>query len=136
MKSETVKKMKKTENVELYNLKQEILEELERCIKCGLCKSQCPVFLTFREEALSPRGKAILLADNQINDIAYKCTLCSACEKKCPLNIKIYETIRKAREAIVLEKPGKENQEMIKNIRETGNPFGKNPEKSKKLYCC
>ena len=48
MKSETVKKMKKTENVELYNLKQEILEELERCIKCGLCKSQCPVFLTFR----------------------------------------------------------------------------------------
>ena len=29
-----------------------------------------------------------------------------------------------------------EKEEMIKNIRETGNPSGKNPGNNDKLYCC
>jgi len=38
---------------------------------------------------------------------------------------------------VLLGKGLKENEEMIKNIRKSGNPFGKMTDKDKeKLYCC
>ena len=103
-----------------------------------MCKSLCPVFKILREEAVSPRGHTIILTEKIINETLYQCTLCKACEEKCPLDLKICEAITKAREALVMQ--GKEtdnNKEMIKNIRETGNPFGKDKTpKDGKLYCC
>ena len=123
--------------VEAENLMNEVQEILEPCIKCGMCKSLCPVFKSIREESVSPRGKAIVLSDRQLSDIVFKCNLCRACEKKCPLNLKICDAIRKSREALVLRGKGlKGNEEMIDNIRKSGNPFGKNPKDSDKLYCC
>ena len=130
-------KEEKQENIEIKNAIEEIYEILEPCIKCGMCKSLCPVFKVMREEYVSPRGKVIMLSEKNINDIVFMCTLCRACELKCPLNLKICDAIRKAREVLNLrgkELPG--SKEMIKNVREHGNPFGKNPEKSDKLYCC
>lgn len=128
---------KKNDNIELENAKEEIREIVDKCIKCGLCKSRCPVFKTLYEEANSPRGRATLLEEGVYDKIVFQCNLCKACEDKCPLKLKIWEAVRKSREVLVLEgKELKENKEMIKNIRETGNPFGKNPEKAEKLYCC
>lgn len=130
-------KIVKKENIELENLKQDIKENLEKCIKCGMCKSLCPVFKILREEAYSPRGKAILLSDDIYDKIVFQCNLCRACEKKCPLGIKVWDSIQKSREVLVLQgKELKENKEMIKNIRETGNPFGKDFDEKGKLYCC
>ncbi len=129
--------MNEQDKIEAENLLNEIQEQLETCIKCGMCKSLCPMFKTLREEALSPRGKAILLSEKILDKIVYKCTLCKACELNCPLNLKITDSIRKAREVLVLKnKDLKENKEMIENIRKTGNPFGKNPDEKGKLYCC
>jgi Fe-S oxidoreductase len=130
--------MKKQINIEANNLLNEINEILSPCVKCGMCKSLCPVFKVLQEESVSPRGKAILLSDSVLDRIIFQCNLCKACEEKCPLNLKICEAIRKAREAMVLEgKELGENKEMIENIRRTGNPFGKNIDKTKeKLYCC
>jgi len=131
------KRKLKVEEIEARNIAEEIQEIIEKCIKCGMCKSLCPVFLTMREEYLSPRGRTILMLNKEFDEIFFKCNLCKACENKCPLKLKVWEAIRKAREVLNLKnKQLKGNKEMIKNVKETGNPFGKNPEKAGKLYCC
>jgi heterodisulfide reductase subunit C len=120
------------------NLIQEASEILDNCVKCGLCKSLCPIFKIIREEEFSPRGHSILLQNKIIEESMFKCNLCRACEEKCPLNLKICDAILKAREALNLRGLETEaNKEMIKNIRETGNPFPKDKDnKDGKLYCC
>ena len=128
----------KQNKIQARNLIEEASATLDNCIKCGMCKSLCPVFKILREEKYSPRGHSILLQEKILSEIVFKCNLCRACEQKCPLNLKICDAILKAREALVLKERGLEsNKEMIKNIRESGNPFGKNePNKDGKLYCC
>jgi len=128
----------KQDKIQANNLLEEASTTLDGCIKCGMCKSLCPVFKILREEKVSPRGQSILLQEKILDEIAFKCNLCRACEEKCPLDLKICDAILKAREALVLRGKGLEsNEEMIKNIRETGNPFGKDePNKDGKLYCC
>ena len=122
---------------ESQNAAEEAKEIVEKCINCGMCKALCPVFSVMREEALSPRGKAILLNSDVYDKILYECTLCKACEQKCPLDIKLCEAFRKARNVLAANnKETEANKEMIKNIRAEGNPFGKEKGKERKLYCC
>lgn len=111
-------------NIEVSNAKEEILEILEKCIKCGLCKELCPVFKVLREEQSSPRGHAILLSDKIFDKVVFTCSLCKACEEKCPLDLKICRAIRKAR--FVLNTKSKEcsgNQKLVKNLLERGSPY-------------
>ena len=44
--------------VESENAKEEIKDIIEKCVKCGMCKSLCPVFKIIREETTGPRGRA------------------------------------------------------------------------------
>ena len=127
-----------TATVEADNAKEEVQEIVEKCVKCGLCKSLCPVFRIVREETISPRGKTMILQENIYDKILYECSLCKACEEKCPLDLKLCEAFRKARKVLAESgKETKENKEMIKNIRKDGNPFGKQgSRKPAKLYCC
>jgi len=125
------------EKIEANNLLEEVSEILSPCIKCGMCKSICPVFKVLREEPITPRGKVVLLSDRTLDKIMFQCTLCRGCEQKCPLNVKVCDAIKKAREAMVLKGKGlKSNEEMIENVRKTGNPFGKGSDNPDKLYCC
>jgi len=111
--------------IEAENAKEEIKEIVEKCIKCGLCKSLCPVFRVMREEQYSPRGKAILLDNNIYNKIIYQDTLSGQCEVACPFSIKMHEAIIKARRVLVEEKKEPESvKEIIKNLKKTGNIFG------------
>ena len=128
----------KQDKIRAKNLIEEASAIFDKCIKCGMCKSLCPVFKAIREEKVSPRGKSIILQEKILDEVIFKCNLCRACEQICPLNIKICDAILKAREAMVLKNQGlKSNEEMIKNIKETGNPFGKDTNnKDGKLYCC
>ena len=122
---------------ESQNAAEEAKEIVEKCINCGMCKALCPVFSVMLEEALSPRGKAILLNSDVYDKILYECTLCKACEQKCPLDIKLCEAFRKARNVLAANnKETEANKEMIKNIRAEGNPFGKEKGRERKLYCC
>ena len=131
-------KMTEAQRIEADNLMTEASEVFDSCIKCGMCKSLCPVFKVLKEEWVSPRGKAIILSEKVMDKVLFECTLCKGCEQKCPLGIKVCDGVRKAREAMVLKKKGlKSNEEMIANIRKYGNPFGKGDAKDlEKLYCC
>lgn len=130
-------KKKDQNTIESNNLVEEITEILDKCIKCGMCKSLCPVFKALKEEEVSPRGHSILLKNRVLRESIFKCNLCKACERKCPLNLKICDAIIRARESLTLkEKNIKTNREMIENVRKTGNPFGGKKPQGDKLYCC
>ena len=107
------------------NAKEEIREIIDNCIKCGRCKSLCPVFKVLREEHYSPRGKVILMDNNYFEKILSNCTLCKACERKCPLDLKLSDAFMNARKILVEQKKEfAENREMIRNLNRTGNIFG------------
>ncbi len=131
-------RLERLNEIEINNVLEEIGEILSPCIKCGMCKSICPVFAVLREEKTSPRGHSIMLQEKIVNELVMKCTLCKACEKRCPLNLKICDAMKKAREVLILgEDELKSNKEMVKNIREKGTPFSDSGEKNPdKLYCC
>lgn len=132
-----VKKISEQDKIMANNLIEEVTEILEPCVKCGMCKSLCPVFKTLRQEEYSPLGKVVLLNKKILDKIIFECNLCKACEVKCPLDIKVCDAIKKAREAMVLKGNGlKQNEIMINNIRKSGNPFGDVDGKVDKLYCC
>lgn len=131
------KSEKELRKIEAGNLLEEAQEIFSNCIKCGMCKSLCPVFKVLKEESISPRGHSILITEKVLEKSLYLCTLCKLCEKNCPLKIKISEAVRKSREVMVLKNNELENnKELIKNIRKTGNPFGDGPIEPDKLYCC
>ena len=107
------------------NYREDIKEIVEKCIKCGRCKLNCPVFRVVREEQFSPRGRAILLEKNYFEKLNYDCTLCKSCEKNCPLNLKLTDAFIKARAVLISQKKElPENKEMVKNLNTTGNIFG------------
>ncbi len=129
--------MKEQNKIQSKNAIEEAKEIFSSCIKCGMCKSICPVFSVLREEHLSPRGHSSLAIKNVFTDSFFHCTLCKACEEKCPIKLKICDAIIKIRESLSLEEKNiKENKEMIKKVRETGNPFGGEKSSGDKLYCC
>ncbi len=131
------KKPSKQQKIESMNALEEASELLEKCIKCGMCKSLCPVFKILKEEEVSPRGHSILLTNKILQESIFQCNLCKACERKCPLNLKICDAIVKARESLSLEEKNiKTNKEMIENVRKSGNPFGGKKPTGDKLYCC
>jgi Fe-S oxidoreductase len=130
-------KISEQDKIESHNSVEAAKVILENCIKCGMCKSLCPVFKTLKEESVSPRGHSILINNDVIEETLFQCTLCKACEQKCPLKLKICDAVRKGRESLTLKNKNlKSNEEMMKNVRKHGNPFGNGPIEKDKLYCC
>ncbi len=130
-------KVSESDKIESDNLLEEASGIFESCVKCGMCKALCPVFGVLKEEEVSARGKGILLSEKVMDKVLFECSLCRACEEKCPVGIKVCDAVRKAREAMVLRGKGlKGNEEMIANVRKSGNPFGRDAKDSEKLYCC
>lgn len=110
--------------IEEKNAKEEVIEIMEKCIKCGLCKELCPVFKVMLEEQYSARGHAILLSNKIYDSIVFDCTLCRACEEKCPMNLKICTAIRKARQVLNLkDREDPKNKEILKKILDGKNPY-------------
>lgn len=109
----------------------------EKCIECGLCKANCPVFKSELTETVSPRGKALLIKEKVLNTVFYQCTLCNACKIECPIGIDL--ELEKIRGELVTNNiETNANKKMINNIRKYGNPFGKLEKNTipKDLYCC
>lgn len=77
--------------------------ELESCVRCGKCRSVCPVFQVTLKESYVARGR--LFTIKKLNDAPSKkylkflsaCLLCGACESKCSNKVKVTDLVRKAR---------------------------------------
>jgi glycolate oxidase iron-sulfur subunit len=91
----------------------EILEEARRCVKCGNCLAQCPVYLETLEEPLVARGKMGLIEavgeggsgfSKHFGKILSQCLLCGTCSENCPNGVQAEEIIRQARSLLAKKK--------------------------------
>lgn len=88
----------------------EIANEFDQCIKCGLCLATCPVGKTLFLEKYTPRGKVQLAKryaagdleiSKQYRDIFARCLLCGACTVTCPSGVDQKTVFLAMREEIV-----------------------------------
>ncbi|MEM0465284.1 MAG: LUD domain-containing protein [Candidatus Pacearchaeota archaeon] len=136
----------------LDNKRSEILnsefKELLYCINCGACLNFCPayhqIFTRYGTKYFSG-AKGVILSffneseKNAYNNGAFFCTTCKQCKENCPMKIDLSSMIKDLRKRLVKQETEPETvSEMMNNINQYGNPFGKieegkNPDK---LYCC
>ena len=87
-------------------------EEIERCVRCGTCRSVCPTLDTVRRESHCARGRLAMieayLNGEELGERYLKyikeCTLCGACYTSCPNEINTPEIILSARAEYVKKK--------------------------------
>lgn len=93
---------------------QDWQQQLVKCIRCGTCRSVCPVFCEEGTENTTARGKVRLIeavVDGKLEltpamqERMSKCLLCLACVKGCPSGVKTDELFLSARKALA-EKNG------------------------------
>jgi glycolate oxidase iron-sulfur subunit len=84
-------------------------EDVNYCIRCGLCLSACPTYAHSLRETESPRGRVALVAKaiegelaltTNFKDHMYQCLACLACNDICPVGIKPADLCLEARYAI------------------------------------
>ncbi|MGD8465386.1 MAG: (Fe-S)-binding protein [Anaerolineae bacterium] len=84
-------------------------QDVNFCIRCGLCLSVCPTYKDSLRETESPRGRVALVAkaiEGQLEltqtfkDHMYRCLDCLACNDICPVGIKPADLCLEARYAI------------------------------------
>jgi glycolate oxidase iron-sulfur subunit len=86
----------------------------EKCVRCGICQSVCPVFAEIQREAAVARGKVSLIRKILSEEAGYsqkmstyllQCLGCGACSENCPNGVRADELILAAR-ALMVEKKG------------------------------
>jgi glycolate dehydrogenase iron-sulfur subunit len=84
-------------------------DDVNYCIRCGLCLSVCPTYKDSLRETESPRGRVALVAKaiegeleltRNFKDHMYRCLDCLACNEICPVGIKPADICLGARYAI------------------------------------
>jgi len=87
-------------------------ENLDICVKCGTCRTMCPVFRVTGEEGGVARGKISILqalyqGDTRFSeetlDFLNRCVTCGSCEFVCPRDVPFLEIIENARARAVLD---------------------------------
>ncbi len=109
-------------------MNEDILEwqkQLVKCIRCGTCRSVCPVFQFEDNENTTARGKVKLLeavSDGKLEltpalqQRLSKCLMCKACANGCPSGVKTGELFLSARKTLVK----KNGLPLIKKLAFTG----------------
>lgn len=87
----------------------ELDDLLTRCMRCGLCQAQCPVFARTGLETDVTRGKLALISGlsremlkdpEQVKKKLHRCLLCGTCEANCPSGVRVTDIFLRARAII------------------------------------
>jgi glycolate oxidase iron-sulfur subunit len=93
------------------------LQDLRKCVHCGICLPQCPTYLTLGEEMDSPRGRLYLMRAVAEGRIALNgtvarhldlCLGCRACETACPSGVAYGSLLEATRAALAPRRPVRE----------------------------
>jgi len=93
-------------NLLLNNIRRRV-DELNKCVNCGLCQAVCPTYITEGYEGKTARGKIELLKgllNNTIEpsvalaDVFDDCLTCYACQSVCPAGVRTERLWTSARE--------------------------------------
>jgi glycolate oxidase iron-sulfur subunit len=85
---------------------KELIEDIDKCVRCGTCRSICPTTRVSGRETGSARGKLTLIDAYLKGEIgmteAYlkhlkECTLCGGCRDVCPAGVKTTDIFTAAR---------------------------------------
>jgi len=96
-----------------------VKEQIMKCVRCGKCRSVCPVFAELRYESAAPRGHGFMVQmlrdgvvkpSEEVSKRLIHCLMCENCSAKCPSGIDIHELNAAARSYIEQKNPsiGKE----------------------------
>lgn len=87
-----------------------LLLEIDRCSKCGTCRSVCPVFAETNDEAMVARGRLTLAEAFMKEELDYSarylrslksCIQCLRCVDACPSSLDVGDIVRAMREQAV-----------------------------------
>jgi len=110
-----------------------IQRSLCQCVRCGTCRSVCPVLDEVGWESASPRGRIMVMKSLQDGDVPGRevleslntCTTCGICTVSCPAGIDPPMMVQTARRELV--KRGITSIELLElneNVSRSGNALG------------
>jgi len=88
------------------------MEEIEKCARCGKCRSVCPVFAELKDEAYVARGRVRLFealsrgelsTSPELHRIMSACLMCQRCTEICPSGVEFMHVLKAARERLAKE---------------------------------
>ncbi|WP_045213030.1 (Fe-S)-binding protein [Desulfonatronovibrio magnus] len=88
---------------------KELDDLLTRCMRCGMCQAQCPVFARTGRETDVTRGKLALISGlgrkmlsdpEQVKERLERCLLCGTCQVNCPSGVQVSDIFLRARAII------------------------------------
>ncbi len=97
----------------LLQLKQQIDQLADQCVKCGMCLPGCPTYQLSKNENESPRGRIALMQGIVTGELSLSpkviqhldhCLGCLSCENICPSKVEYEILIDAIREYTVAEK--------------------------------
>lgn len=113
-------------------MEDEQLRSILKCVRCGTCRSVCPIFEELGWESFSTRGRMMIAKgisegmdlDESIIDSINTCTTCGICEEMCPAGAippDVFENIR--HEIVEMGKETESQKDLRENTLSTGNPM-------------
>ncbi len=86
-----------------------VKEQIMKCVRCGKCRSVCPVFAEMKTEIVAPRGHVFMVQmlrdgvvkpTSEVSDHLTNCLMCETCSVNCPSGIDIHDLNAAARSYI------------------------------------
>ena len=104
------------------------------CVRCGTCRTCCPVFEETGWESANTRGRMMIIkeltsgrlqADGDVLRSLNTCTTCGLCTESCPAGISPPDIIERAKRSLVSQgRMTREQEDLSRNIFQSGNTFG------------
>jgi fumarate reductase (CoM/CoB) subunit B len=109
------------------------LKAINQCVRCGTCRTYCPVFQESGWESANTRGRIMIMKgltcglspDPQVLESLNSCTTCGICTENCPAGVNPPQIIENARRELVSRGVMTSQQEdLSRSILASGNTFG------------